>query len=150
MQAHLGVLEVKHSLQLIPILLMTLSFKNTYAITFEQAFITGKYLAYSDLLVKIKNSECGYMLKKPPPPVKKVMNEVKSYLKDADSKELDIYFNSIESEAKMKKNDDLINDSLSNWKKNGMDGKTACGMTVGSLASINPKLEWENIKNNLK
>ena len=109
--------------------------------TFDRSNVIGAYLASSDMTIKLKSSNCGYIFKKAIPSFKSRLIEVQSYLSGSDLKELNAFVSSSEFNKKMNKNQEFINGYLSSIKKDGIDDKTACGLLVGFITPTSVKAE---------
>jgi hypothetical protein len=142
----------KYFIKSILFLMPTIFFhQNSFsAMTDSQVNVIVAYIASSDMMVKLKKSKCGYVIKRTLPTVSSVVSEIKTYLKGEDLNEIISFYNSPEFEVKMKKNDYFIDGFLANSAKDGVDEKTSCGLLLGIVASKDNKAEWEKIKNNIK
>lgn len=117
------------------------------AMPFEEAKVLGTHLAAVDVLSKLKSSKCGYIFKKTIPTLDSKILETQHLLKGNDLLDFNSYVLSSEFKAKMLKNQDFIDGSLQNFRKDGMDAKTACGLLIGSFTPISIKAEsdWRTL-----
>ena len=114
----------------------------------DQAKVIGAYLTSTDISAKLKQSPCGYILKKKElPTLKSRIEEVRANLRGNDLKEYNTFVNSSEFEKKMAKNQDFIDGYLLNIKKDGLDEKTACGLLVGFTTppALKAESDWREL-----
>ena len=116
------------------ILAVTLSSHFTYAYDqFEAGRAAGMYLAASDVLIRLKNSECGYVIQKPVPTLDERKKEILSYMTAQDRIEFQAFWSSSEYKAKLADDQKLV-DSTIQMALSKNDKKTACGLAFGALA----------------
>lgn len=100
---------------------------------YEAGRVAGMYLAASDVLIKLKSSECGYVIQKPVPTMDERKKEVLSYMTARDRVEFQAFWSSSEYKAKLADDQKLV-DSTIQMALSKNDKKTACGLAVGALA----------------
>lgn len=122
------------------------------ALAFDPAFdqwkIIGAYLAATDMSLKMKQSVCGYALKKREmPSLKSRIAEVRSYLTSNDLSEFNLYVNSPEFSKKMSRSKEIIDDVFIKLKNEGYDDQTACGLLVGfnSSSALKAENDWREM-----
>jgi hypothetical protein len=102
---------------------------------FEAGRSAGMYITASDILIKLKQSKCGYVIKRPVKNIDEVTKEIFSYLNKSDHKAFIEYLNSAEFKTKLQKNNQLINQAISTTNS-ATDPSTGCGLAVGSLLNV--------------
>lgn len=112
---------------------------------FEISNAAGMYLTAADIQKKLSISQCGYILKKPPPNIEHRLQEVLDYLTPSDRIEIESFVRSNEFKNKMKRNQLIIDDIYGAFIKEGYDNKTACGLLWGSLSPMISKgdMAWK-------
>jgi hypothetical protein len=113
---------------------------------FLKAKAAGGYIAAADLMVRIKGSPCGYIVKKPPPSPGDRAREVEAAFAPGEARELRTFLSSSEYQRKLKRNQDLIDGMLhQSINVEGLDTRTACGMLVGTLAPLigDAEVQWK-------
>jgi len=102
---------------------------------FDAGKAAGMYITASDILFKLKQSECGYIIKRPVKNIDDAKNEIFSFLNKSDREAFREYFHSSEFKRKLEKNNQLVNQVILTAKST-TDPDTGCGLAVGSLLDI--------------
>lgn len=94
----------------------------------------GMYIGIHHVLAAMKNSPCGYALRKTYD-VKVAISEVKSVLRDSDRRELDVMLSGSEWQREKKELEHtFIYGLLEAGKRDKLDTKTVCGMVVANVS----------------
>lgn len=102
-----------------------------------KARAAGGYFAAADLMIRLKASRCGYIVKKPPPSAVDRAREIEAAFDPAEGREVRTFLSSSEYQRKLARNQDLIDGALHQYiDVELMDTKTACGMLVGTIAPL--------------
>ena len=102
---------------------------------FEVGKAAGLYIGATDMLTKLKQSECGYIIKKPVKNIDDVKKEILAFTNKSDREAINEYFHSNEFKLKLAENSRLVNQAITT-AKSSTDRNTACGLAVGSLLSV--------------
>ncbi len=96
----------------------------------------GAYLAATDVMIKLSQSECGYITKeKPNISLQETTDEILQHLNEQDAKELLSYIESQAFKDQMVENDEFISGFMSvGAEGDELDEKTLCGMLLSNVA----------------
>ena len=144
-------------MQLFRTLLWTaMSFLMCFSISFAEynsdklGEAAGAYLAATDVMIKLSQSECGYAVKeKSKLSLEDTRNEILQYLNEQDTKEFNSYVESQDFKDQMAENNNFINGFMNAGKGEGeLDDKTLCGMLLQNVALqySAAKQKWEDAK----
>ncbi|MEQ6918018.1 hypothetical protein [Halomonas aquatica] len=141
---------MRHMNNMFLALLFTLCMTPAYSDSaYNMAVASGKLIAATNLAESLKESECGYAIKKTYS-TSDVIEEIKLVLRESDAESLDRYVSSNDFQEEMIESEEgLINKPLAIMKRDGVDKKTACGMLVANMAILldSSRVEWERSKN---
>lgn len=110
--------------------------------SFKLGKAAGAYVGIYDLFERLKDSKCGYIIKKNYS-FKTALNEVTPYLNNNDRNELLLMVNSQKFKNNLAENDKLINGFL-DVSANSWDEKTACGMlfSIATISHLKATTDW--------
>lgn len=111
---------------------------SSYSLAYDQyeaGRAAGMYLAAADMLIKLKSSECGYVIQKPVPTMSERKREILSHMNPQDKVELQVFWSSPEYKANLAEDQKIV-DSTIKMALSKNDKKTACGLAVGTLAPV--------------
>jgi len=100
---------------------------------FQAGRAAGMYLGATDVLIRLKNSECGYVIQKPVPTMEERKKEILSYMTPADRVEFKKLWSSHEFSMQLADDQKLV-DSTIQMALSKNDKNTACGLAVGALS----------------
>lgn len=112
---------------------------------YERGRVIGAYIGAADLQTRLSAGKCGYVSKKKIQTVDERISEIKKGMTSEDAKELDTFVASQEFKKKQAETQLTIDGTLSRFKADGMDEKTACGALWGSLGLTiqSAEQEWQ-------
>jgi len=105
----------------------------------------GQYMGSYEYLNILKNSECGYLVKKKYDVIK-LINEAKPYMSDEQYRATVQHYNGDAWKNTINQHKEMINNTFQAYKKDGIDTKSACGLYIGQFMSTLKNIEdkWKD------